>query len=203
MAPTPSTRRDYGDSMYIDTSKQSTVKVKDSNFIVGTEVSNDSIFADNDLVFVSSSSSLSTGSYSAGAVTLNNVTANAAGTVNMSATKMEFGIGKDTLCFASSKNSVITNNSFKMGTGADYVYVAEASTIYAGNTIDMGADSEVDSIRFGGTTSLSNLGTTAKLNLSRFGSNDKLIYKNVTYTGEAGIRTNAELSSKITFNNIV
>jgi len=188
--------------MYIDTSKQSTVQVKDSNFIVGTEVSNDSIFADNDLVFVSSSSSLNTGSYSAGAVTLNNVTANAAGTVDMSGTKMEFGIGKDTLCFASSKNSVIANNSFKMGTGADYVYVAEASTIYAGNTIDMGADSEGDTIRFGGTSSLSKLGTTAKLNLSRFGSNDKLIYKNVTYTGEAGIRTSTELSSKITFNNI-
>ena len=231
VGPNASGNLDYGDSLYINSGSRKIPSVIGSTIIAGNETSSQPIAGafDTDLVFFGAESSLDTSSYpialksSSGQTliggTVNNVSTPSSfsnSPLTIQGSKVYTGKDSDTLVFANlSTSSRIQNNIFDVGTGADFIYFAQPSTVYGGNVVNLGntngtPDTSSDTLCFNyytvGTTvtgsPLSRLnGTTDFLTIRGFDNNDRLFYGGVLYTSQSAVVAAGWNQGRIRFDN--
>jgi len=221
--------QDYGDSIYIDSGNRYTSAVRNSTLIAGNETSyQDSVAyganaVDNDIIFFGNEKSQDGSTY---AISLTSTSGTFATTIKYAdgassqslAIENNFvytGKDNDTLVFANAvAGSRIANNYFSTGTGADFVYFAQPSTIFGGNIINIGnenktPDSSADTICFNRNAAgsvgsdLTNLnGTTTFLTIQGFqDGQDRLYYKGVFYSTQQSITSQSWNGGRIRFDN--
>ncbi|MEB3331063.1 MAG: hypothetical protein VKI83_01020, partial [Synechococcaceae cyanobacterium] len=100
----------------------------------------------------------------------------------------------------------IKNTKSNLGTGSDSVAFNQVQAIGAGNVVDLGFDTDVDTINFVNYSGSSNtgdnkFGATSLVTINNFGVNDVLVLGGVTKTGKADAQ--AYINSQGLSSNIV
>ena len=218
--------QDFGDSIFYDTdrakSTNSTSSSAQTTFIgssITTGTANSLTTNDKDLVFFGSdysttSTDTSPKFYEAGwtgkSVKIQNVLApsSSQAALIVQGSAVNTGNDDDTLVFANTNSNTKIGgtgsgegNIFSMGQGKDYVYFAAPDTIYAQNVIDLGSDTDADTLTLNGNT-LKNLnGTTQWLTVKNFVNNtDKLVFNNTVYNTQSAIQGVSAIGQRIRFS---
>lgn len=208
LGPNQSGNFDKGDSIFFDTGKlgsKTALSINNSTFITG-DAANSPTDDDKDLIVFGTKGS--GGKFKTSNFGLMGVDPDTSGQININGVSVVTGNDDDTVVFASAnKASTISNTSVDVGQGKDYVYFNYTQSIQNGNVVNLGSDSDKDTIVFAGKASNSKDLSTLFSGLT--GSNtiqiknfvygtDTLLVAGKAYSTQADIN-NSGFASKISF----
>ncbi len=218
---------DGGDSIFIETADHSTfnatipVEFNKSSIITGDETSPAN---DNDLIVFGSDQAKDGQDYSftqgAFSTKLTGFFAPAQTKglqtpINITDSTVSTGNGNDTLVMANTIiSSKITGNTFNMGKGSDLIIFSTPGQTFSKNTVDLGSDTDGDTIVLGGTfTSTGNGSATGSntlmnnasngdptITVKNFNNEDKIYYNGTLYTNSGVDKAALTAATKIQFS---
>ncbi len=226
--------QDLGDSIFVETGDHSTfnanvpVQFNKSSIITGDDVLSPT--NDNDLIVFGSDQSKDGQSYTFTQKNSSNSSLSFSAKIdgffaptqsgslqtpiNITDSTVSSGNGSDTLIFANTiTTSTITGNTLNMGLGSDLIIFSTPGQTFSNNFIDLGTDSDADSIVLGGTFTSTGNGTATGTNtlmnngsngnptitVKNFNSQDKIYYNGTLYTNSSPDKAALASATKIQF----